>query len=89
GATVRRSLLFSNVRVNSYATIEDSVVLPEVEVGRHAVLRRCVIDKGVQIPEGMKIGVDADADRARFHVTARGITLVTPDMLGQTLHRIA
>jgi glucose-1-phosphate adenylyltransferase len=88
GAAVRRSLLFSNVRVNSYATIEDSVVLPEVEVGRHAVLRRCVIDKGVQIPEGMEIGVDSDTDRARFHVTARGITLVTPDMLGQTLHRI-
>jgi glucose-1-phosphate adenylyltransferase len=88
GATVRRSLLFSSVRANSYATIEDSVILPDVEVGRHAVLRRCVIDKGVQIPEGMKIGVDVDADRARFHVTGRGITLVTPDMLGQTLHRI-
>ena len=88
GSTVRRSLLFSNVRVNSYSTIEDSVVLPDVHVGRHVVLRRCVIDKGVVIPEGTTIGVDADADRRRFHVTERGITLVTPDMLGQSLHRI-
>ena len=88
GSTVRRSLLFSNVRVNSYSTIEDSVVLPDVHVGRHVVLRRCVIDKGVVIPEGTTIGVDADADRRRFHVTGRGITLVTPDMLGQSLHRI-
>jgi len=89
GSTVRRSLLFSNVRVNSYSTIEDSVVLPDVHVGRHVVLRRCVIDKGVSIPEGMRIGVDREADRQRFHVTARGITLVTPEMLGQLLHRIA
>jgi len=89
GSTVRRSLLFSNVRVNSYSTIEDSVILPDVHVGRHVVLRRCVIDKGVSIPEGMRIGVDPEADRRRFHVTARGVTLVTPDMLGQSLHRIA
>ncbi|MCD6733931.1 MAG: glucose-1-phosphate adenylyltransferase [Burkholderiaceae bacterium] len=89
GSTVRRSLLFSNVRVNSFSTIEDSVILPDVHVGRHVVLRRCVIDKGVSIPEGMRIGVDPEADRQRFHVTARGVTLVTPDMLGQSLHRIA
>ncbi|HLS57541.1 MAG TPA: glucose-1-phosphate adenylyltransferase [Burkholderiaceae bacterium] len=89
GSAVRRSLLFSNVRVNSYSTIEDSVVLPDVEIGRHVILRRCVIDKGVVIPEGTTIGVDPAADRRRFHVTERGVTLVTPDMLGQSLHRIA
>ena len=89
GSTVRRSLLFSNVRVNSYSTIEDSVILPDVHIGRHVVLRRCVIDKGVAIAEGTKIGVDPAADRQRFHVTERVITLVTPDMLGQSLHRIA
>ena len=89
GSTVRRSLLFSNVRVNSFSTIEDSVILPDVHIGRHVVLRRCVIDKGVAIAEGTKIGVDPAADRQRFHVTERGITLVTPDMLGQSLHRIA
>ncbi len=89
GSTVRRSLLFSNVRVNSYSTIDDSVILPDVEIGRNVVLRRCVIDKGAVIPEGAQIGVHAQADRQRFHVTARGVTLVTPEMLGQTLHRIA
>ncbi|RPH66176.1 MAG: glucose-1-phosphate adenylyltransferase [Burkholderiales bacterium] len=89
GATVRRSLLFSNVRVNSWSTIEDSVILPDVRIGRHVVLKRCVIDKGVEIPEGLQVGVDAASDRERFQVTDRGITLVTPDMLGQSLHRIA
>ncbi|MBK8335537.1 MAG: glucose-1-phosphate adenylyltransferase [Sterolibacteriaceae bacterium] len=86
GAMVRRSLLFSNVRTNSYSLIEDSVVLPEVEIGRHAVLKRCVVDKGVTIPEGLKIGVDPETDRKRFRVTNRGVTLVTAAMLGQALH---
>ena len=86
GAMVRRSLLFSNVRTNSYSLIEDSVILPEVEIGRHAVLKRCVVDKGVTIPEGLKIGVDPETDRKRFRVTNRGVTLVTAAMLGQALH---
>ncbi len=89
GSTVRRSLLFSNVRVNSFSTIEDSVVLPDVRIGRGVTLRRCVIDKGAEIPPGTTIGVDPQEDRRRFHVTARGVTLVTPEMLGQSLHRIA
>ena len=80
---MRRSLLFSNVYVHSWATVEDSVVLPGVDVGRHARLRRCVIDKRCRIPEGMVIGEDAEEDRRRFFVTPRGITLVTPEMLGQ------
>ena len=57
--------------------IEDSVILPDVEIGRHAVLKRCVVDKGVSIPEGLKVGVDSASDRRRFHVTDRGITLIT------------
>lgn len=88
GATVRRSLLFSGVRANSYSVIEDSVVLPDVEIGRHAMLKRCVVDKGVTIPEGMQVGVDPESDRRRFHVTERGVTLITPEMLGQTLHQL-
>ena len=83
GATVRRSLLFSNVNVHSWATVEDSVILPGVDVGRHAVLKRCVIDKRCRIPEGMQVGVDPVADRKRFLVSAKGITLVTAEMLGQ------
>ena len=83
GAEVKRSLLFSNVQVHSWSTVEDSVILPSVDVGRHAVLKRCVIDKHCRIPEGLVIGVDPEADRKRFHVSPRGITLVTAEMLGQ------
>jgi glucose-1-phosphate adenylyltransferase len=86
GSPVRRSLLFSNVRVNSYCTIEDAVVLPNVEIGRHCVLRRVVIDKACRLAPGTKIGVDLAEDRKRFQVTEKGIVLVTPEMLGQQVH---
>ena len=86
GSCVQRSVLFSDVRVHSYGSIEDSVILPNVEIGRHVTLKRVVIDKGSQIPEGMQIGVNLEEDRKRFHVSERGITLVTPEMLGQGLH---
>ncbi len=88
GAVVRKSLLFSRVNVHSYALIEDSVILPNVDVGRHAKLRRVVLDKHCRIPEGMAIGYDPAADRQRFHVSPNGITLVTPEMLGQQVHYI-
>jgi glucose-1-phosphate adenylyltransferase len=83
GATVKRSLLFSSVHVHSWAQVEDSVILPGVEIGRHAVLKRCVIDKRCHIPPGMVIGVDPEEDRKRFVVSAKGVTLVTAEMLGQ------
>jgi glucose-1-phosphate adenylyltransferase len=83
GATVKRSLLFSSVHVHSWATVEDSVILPGVDVGRHAVIKRCVVDKRCRIPEGMVIGVDAAEDRRRFSVSPKGIVLVTAEMLGQ------
>jgi glucose-1-phosphate adenylyltransferase len=88
GATVRRSVLFSNVRVESYANIEDSVILPDVEIAQRAVLRRTVIDQHCRIPEGLVVGLDAEQDRRRFLVTARGVTLVTPEMLGQRVHQM-
>jgi glucose-1-phosphate adenylyltransferase len=87
GATVRRSLLFSRVRVHSYATVEDSVVLPDVEIGRHCIVRRAVLDAHCRLPPGLAVGVDPDEDRRRFRVTEGGVTLVTPEMLGQRLHR--
>ena len=63
-------------------------MLPSVEVGRDVVIRRAVIDKLCVIPDGMKIGVDLDEDRKRFYVSENGIVLVTPDMLGQKVHRV-
>ncbi len=86
GSNVRRSVLFSDVRVHSYSSIEDSVILPNVTISRHVTLKRVVIDKGSHIPEGMQIGVNPEEDRKRFYVSEKGITLVTPDMLGQSLH---
>jgi len=86
GSTVRRSLLFSNVHVHSYASIEDAVILPNVDVARGAVVRHAVIDRGCRLPAKIRIGVDPDEDRERFFVTPRGITLVTPEMLGQQIH---
>lgn len=78
---VFRSVLFSSVRVRSYSSVEWSVLLPEVTVGRGARLTRVVIDHGCDIPEGMVIGEDATLDAERFFRTERGITLVTQPML--------
>ncbi|WP_341675798.1 glucose-1-phosphate adenylyltransferase [Niveibacterium sp. SC-1] len=88
GATVRRSMLFSRVQIHSHAIVEDSVVLPDVDIGRDAVIRRAVLDKRCSIPEGMQIGVDLEEDRKRFHVSENGVVLVTPEMLGQQVHFI-
>jgi glucose-1-phosphate adenylyltransferase len=88
GASVRRSLLFSNVRVNSYTAVEDSVILPNVYIGRYCEIRRAVIDKGCRLPDGTIIGRDRAADARRFHVTENGVALVTPEMLGQELHHV-
>jgi glucose-1-phosphate adenylyltransferase len=83
GATVRRSMLFSGVHVHSYASVEDSMVLPNVQVGRNCIVKKCIIDKDCVLPDGTAIGVDPVADKKRFRVTESGITLVTKEMLGQ------
>ena len=83
GATIRRSMLFQRVRAHTHALIEDSVILSNVEIGRNCVLKRVIADKRCRFPEGCVIGVDPEADRQRYHVTESGITLVTPEMLGQ------
>ena len=88
GSTVRRSVLFSNVNVHDYCTIEDSVVLPNVEVGPRVVLRRAVVDKFCKLPPGLVVGVEPARDRERFNVTDKGITLITPDMLQQHIHHL-
>jgi glucose-1-phosphate adenylyltransferase len=86
GASLRRSLLFSNVKINSYCELEDAVVLPNVNIGRHSRIKRAVIDKGCQIPQNTVIGENIEQDKQRYFVTDNGIVLVTPDMLGQDTH---
>ena len=78
---VFRTVLFSSVRVHSYAEVNWSVLLPEVQIGRSARLTRAVIDRGCHIPDGMVIGEDAALDAKRFHRSENGITLVTMEML--------
>ncbi|OIQ89250.1 glucose-1-phosphate adenylyltransferase [mine drainage metagenome] len=81
GATVRRSMLFSNVRVNSFCLVEDTVVLPDVDFGRHASIKKAVIDRGCVIPPGLVVGEDAAQDARRFFRSEKGITLITQQML--------
>ena len=78
---LNRSVLFSGCRVHSYTRINWSVLLPDVEIGRHARLSRCIVDHGVRIPPGMVIGEDAQEDARRFRRTENGITLVTQNMI--------
>ena len=87
GATVRRSILFSKVRVDAGSQVEDSLLLPNVRAGQGVQLRRCIVDKHCRLPDGFSAGLDPAADRARgLHVTPSGITLVTPEMIGQPGH---
>ena len=83
GASLERSLLFSSVKVHSFAKVDESVVLPEVDIGRHCRIKRAIIDRGCHLPKGTIIGEDPEEDAKRFRVTSHGIVLVTPDMLGQ------
>jgi len=87
GSSVNNSVLFSDVRVHSFCSVEGSVVLPKATINRNVVLKNVVIDRSCVIPEGMQIGVDLALDAKRFYVSEKGIVLVTPDMLGQDLYR--
>lgn len=83
GSTIVRSVLFSNVKVYSGSMIEDAVILPNVNIGSNCQIRRAIIDKSCNLPANTKIGFDPEEDAKRFEVSSHGISLVTPDMLGQ------
>lgn len=88
GATVRHSLLFSNVRVSSYSILEDAVVLPNVVIGRNCRINKAIVDKGCSLPEGTVIGEDLTVDAERYYVSPAGVVLVSPEMLGQEIHHV-
>ena len=84
GSEVYDSVLFSGVYIHPHAAVNAAVLLPEVEVGTGSQLNRVIVDRGCRIPEGMRIGLDAQADRGNgFRVSSGGVTLVTRGMLGQ------
>ena len=80
---VFRSVLFSSVRVHSHASVNWSVLLPDVQVGRRARLSRVVLDRGCVVPDGLVVGEDPAEDARRFFRSEHGITLVTRDMLAK------
>ena len=87
GGKISGSVLFSNVRVNSFSEVQASVLLPNVEIGRYAKIQNAIIDSACKIPAHMEIGFDTELDRARgFRISNKGIVLVTQQMLTQYLN---
>jgi glucose-1-phosphate adenylyltransferase len=86
GGRVLRSIVSPNVRVNSWALVEDSILFESVQIGRHARVRRAILDKGACIPEHMQIGYDLELDRSRgFLVTDAGIVVIAKGEGGDDL----
>ncbi|HYM48807.1 MAG TPA: glucose-1-phosphate adenylyltransferase, partial [Burkholderiaceae bacterium] len=86
GSLVRHSLMFSKIRVADRCTIQHCVVLPNVTIGAGCQLNKVIIEEGCVVPAGTVIGGDPERDAARFYVSKGGVTVVTPEMLGQELH---
>ncbi len=86
GSTVKRSMLFSQVRVHSYCYIDEAVILPGAIINRNCTVKKAIIDRHVILPEGIEIGVDHKKDKANgFRVTEKGVVLVTRDMIAKYL----
>jgi glucose-1-phosphate adenylyltransferase len=78
---LRRTLLFSDVRVKSFSTIDGAVVLPLVKIERNVRLKKVVIDRGVRIPQGLVVGEDPELDAQRFRRSDNGVCLITKAMI--------
>ena len=76
GERVSKSVLGYDVRVNSYSEVDDSIVYNHVNIGRRGKIRRAIIDRHVELPEGTVIGYDLEADRARYSVSEGGVVIV-------------
>ncbi len=87
GASLKRSLLFTRVHMHSFSSVENTVVMPDVDIGRNARLHNVIVDRGVRIPEGLVVGEDPIADGERFRRTELGITLITQAMLDELERR--
>jgi glucose-1-phosphate adenylyltransferase len=83
GSSLRRSLLFTGVRANSYSSLHEAVVLPDCVIGRHARLSKVVLDRGVIIPDGLVVGEDPELDGKRFRRTDKGVCLITQSMINR------
>jgi glucose-1-phosphate adenylyltransferase len=83
GAALKRSLVFTGARINSFASLSEVVMLPDCIVGRNAHLTRCVVDAGVNIPEGLVVGEYPVLDAKRFRVSEKGIALITQEMINR------
>ncbi len=85
GALARRSLLFTGVKMGSFSSVEEGVILPYCNIGRGARLSRVILDSGVRIPEGLVVGEDPELDAARFRRTETGVCLITKAMIDQLI----
>jgi len=88
GAQVKRSVISFATTIESHSVVKDSVILPKVHIGSDCRITKAIIDKGTVIPDGMIIGENPQEDKKRFHVTAGGVVLITPQMLGQDLYSL-
>jgi len=86
GANVNQSLLFSNVIVEQLSNVEDSIVLPNVCIGKNCKIKNAILEKSCKIPDGTSIGYDLEKDSKKYYISPKGRILITPDMLGQQVH---
>jgi glucose-1-phosphate adenylyltransferase len=81
GAAISNSMLFTGVRAHSYARVDGAVLLPDVDIARHARLHKVIVDHGVHIPAGLVVGEDAILDSQRFRRSEKGVVLITQAMI--------